>query len=376
MDEFTKRTWAEISLKAIEHNYRELRSKLPEGCRFMALVKANAYGHGAIPIASMLESIGCDYFAVSCIDEAEELRGAGIAAPILILGYTPPEYAERLAKENITQAVSGLEAAAAYSEALSGTGRTLRVHLKLETGMGRTGFDVKRGDAAEVIEALKLPSLDAEGVFTHFAVSDEPSRDEYTQKQLAAFRAAVERIEAGSGHSFKIRHCTNSGAMINYPQTYMDMVRPGVALYGLYPAKERGGVELIPAMQLKSRVYAITEHPAGDSISYGCTFTAPRDMRLAVIPIGYADGLHRVLSNEVEFLIHGRRVKQVGRICMDMCMADVTDIPDVMVGDVVTVFGRDGDALLPVEEMAGKAGTINYEIICDVSPRVKRVYVS
>lgn len=375
MDELTKRTWAEISLKAIEHNYREMRSKLPAGCRFLALIKANAYGHGALPVAAMLEKAGCDYFAVACVDEAEELRSAGIRTPILILGYSPREYVARLAGESVTQAVSSLETARAYSDALSGTGLTLKIHIKLETGMGRTGFDVKRGDVSEVLELLKLPNLEVEGIFTHFAVSDEPSKEEYTRAQLSAFTSAVERIEAESGHTFKIKHCTNSGAMINYPRTYMDMVRPGVALYGMYPADERGDVELIPAMQLKSRVYAITEHPAGDCISYGCTYTAPRDVRLAVIPIGYADGLHRVLSNKAEFLLHGKRVRQVGRICMDMCMVDVTDLDGVNVGDTVTIFGKDGDAVLPVEELAKKADTINYEIVCDVSPRVSRVYV-
>ncbi len=244
--------------------------------------------------------------------------------------------------------------------------------------MGRLGFDVKNRDVSNAVEAVQLPNLQPEGVFTHFAVSDEPSREgceAYTRRQFKAFMDATSEIERRANIKFDIRHCTNSGAMINYPETYLDMVRPGIALYGLYPAKEQGGIALRPAMSLRSRIAAVTDHAAGDSIGYGCTFTAKRPSRFAVIPVGYADGLHRALSNKLEFLIHGKRCPQVGRICMDMCMVDVTGAPDVKAGDVATIFGADGKETISVNELAEKAGTISYELLCAVSPRVPRVYV-
>ncbi len=378
MDDCKKRTWAEIDLSAIEDNVRSMKSKLPAGCRFLGVVKADAYGHGAVPVAKRLEQYGADYLAVACIDEAEELRAAGVRLPILIFGATAADYAVQLAELGVTQAVSSLEMARAFSEKLAAAGKTLRVHLKLETGMGRTGFDVKRGDVADAVEAVRLPGLDPEGVFTHFAVSDEPARagcDAYTQKQFQIFTDAIASIEREAGLKFRIRHCTNSGAMVNYPAFCLDMVRPGIDLYGLYPGAERGEVTLRPAMALRSRIAAVTEHEAGDAISYGCTFTAQRKIRLAVVPIGYADGLHRTLSGKIEVLIHGVRCRQVGRICMDMCMVDVTDVPDVREGDTATIFGTDGSESISVDELAEKAGTISYEMLCAVSPRVPRVYL-
>ena len=372
MNDLTKRTWAEVSLGAIEHNYRAMRSQLPEGCRFLGVVKANSYGHGAVKVSRLLESLGCEYLAVACIDEARELREAGIGLPILILGYTPASCARELAELQITQAVGSLDAARSLSDALEGTGLRLKVHLKLETGMGRTGFRVF-GDwqALPAVAAVMLPNLDAEGVFTHFCVSDaDEETRKFTWTQLDRFKKGVEAIEAGSGHTFLIHHCTNSGAMMSFPETYWDMVRPGVSLYGMYPGPDRARVDLIPAMTLKTRVAYIENHEPGDTVSYGRTFTADRPCRIAVLPIGYADGLHRVLSNKLEVMINGRRVRQVGRICMDMCMADVTGL-DVKPGDEVEIFGRN----MPIDDVADLAGTIHYEITCAVSPRVPRVYV-
>ena len=369
------RTWAEISLDSIEHNYRAMRARLPEGCRFLAVVKADAYGHGAVKVARLLEKCGADYLAVACFSEALELRQAGVALPILILGYTAPELAVELAELNITQAVGDFGMAIELSRRLAEAGKTLKIHIKLETGMGRTGFySGDEGDFLRLKQTLSLPGLDAEGIFTHFAVSDEPRELEYTQTQFRRFMDTMALLEKETGYSFKIRHCTNSGAMINYPQVYLDMVRPGLALYGMYPAAEHGALELRPAMQLKSRIAMITNHKKGDSISYGRTFRADRDMRVAVLPIGYADGLHRVLSNRLEVLINGRRCRQIGRICMDMCMVDVTGLPGVKPGDIATIFGHDGEAFIPVEELAEKAGTISYELVCAVSRRVPRVY--
>ncbi len=372
MDDRKKRTWAEISLRAIEHNYKAMRAHLQPGCRFLGVVKANAYGHGANEVAHLLAGLGCEHLAVACLDEAVSLRRQGIKLPILILGYTSPLYARELADYQITQAVGSLDMAQAMSDALAGTGKTLKVHLKLETGMGRTGFRAYGDGALDApAQAMLLPNLDVQGVFTHFCVSDgEENIRDFTHVQHQRFQDAFRAIEAQTGRQFAIHHCTNSGAMLSFPETYMDMVRPGIALYGLYPGPDKGGIELIPAMELKTRVAYVEDHMPGDTISYGRTFTVERPSRMAVLPIGYADGLHRVLSNKLTVSINGQRAKQVGRICMDMCMADVTGL-DVKPGDEVEIFGR----TMPAGDVADLAGTIHYELTCAVSPRVPRVYV-
>lgn len=366
------RTWAEVSLGNIRHNVENIRSTLPQGTKFLGVVKADAYGHGAVPVTKAVLEAGAEYLAVACLSEAEELRDAGIEAPILILGVTPAEYAGELARFRITQAVSSLE----YAKALSGNLTSpLKVHMKLDTGMSRTGFNTTRPEKfSDIVEALRLPNLDFEGVFTHFCVSDSFG-DPFTQVQHGRFVETIDKAEKASGRRFAIKHCANSGAVINYPELAHDMVRPGVITYGMYPAAEHGKLDLRPAMQLKSRVFAVTEHDAGDTISYGRTFTADRPMRFAVVPIGYADGLHRALSNKLEVLINGVRCRQRGRICMDMCMVDVTDLPACRVGDLVTVFGTDGDETILADELAEKAGTINYEITCALSRRVPRLYL-
>ena len=372
MDDRMKRTWAEISLGAIEHNYRAMRDKLAPGCRFLGVVKADAYGHGAVRVSGLLQDIGCDYLAVACLDEAVQLRRAGIGLPILILGYTLPQYGPVLAENHITQAVGSLAMAQALSESLAGTDSTVKVHLKLETGMGRTGFRAYGEDAlAEAAQAAMLPHLEAEGVFTHFCVSDgdENVRD-FTWQQLERFKTGFEAIEARTSRRFAIHHCTNSGAMIAFPETYMDMVRPGVALYGMYPGPDKGALELVPAMRLMTRVACVERHQPGDTISYGRTYTVTAPSDIAVLPIGYADGLHRALSNKLTPYLAGTRVRQVGRICMDMCMADVTGL-GVKPGDVAEIFGQHVNA----GEVADLAGTIHYELLCAVSPRVPRIYV-
>lgn len=374
MLENRKRTWAEVKLSAISWNCDEMHAKMPKGCKLMGLVKADAYGHGAVVVAKFLEIIHCDYLAVAYIDEARELRNAGIKLPILILGSTQPEFADGLFDLDVAQTVGSIEDAKAYSKVAVALRKTLKIHIKLETGMGRMGFDVKNGDVGKVLEVLKLPNLEPEGIYTHFAVPDELGRDEYTKMQFKAFTDATTKIEGASGVHFAIRHCANSGAVVNYPEMYLDMVRPGIVLYGMYPGPDTGGLRLAPAMELKSRIVAVSEHEAGDCISYGCTFTADRKMKIAVLPIGYADGLHRALSNKIDVLIHGQRCRQIGRICMDMCMVDVTDVPDVKAGDIATIFGHDGREVISAKELANKAGTISYEIFCALSKRVPRVY--
>ncbi|NMA38216.1 MAG: alanine racemase [Papillibacter sp.] len=371
MDNLVKRTWAEISIKNIENNYRCLRSALPSGVGLMGVVKADSYGHGAVPVSLRLQELGCEYLAVTTIDEASELRENGITLPILILSPTPPECACELADLDLTQAVGDIAMARELSSRLNEASKKLKIHIKLETGMGRTGFTADdRSALDEVLELLNLPCLEAEGIFSHFAVS-EIADDSFNEEQFSRFGAAVDFLRKESGHSFKYKHCSNSGAVINFKKYSLNMVRPGLALYGMYPGSNMEDIGLLPAMELKTRVAAITKHKKGDTISYGRTYTVPHDMKFAVLPIGYADGLHRILSNNMSVLINGKRAPQIGRICMDMCMADVSGIPDCKVGDVATVFGIDPSA----DELAEKAGTINYEIVCSVSKRVPRVYV-
>jgi len=371
MERLKKRTWAEISLKNLEHNVRNMQAQLPDGCKYLGVVKANAYGHGVIPVAKRLEEIGVEYLAVACFDEAAELREAGIKAQILILGPSPAYLAKDIVElGNVAQAVGSLALAQQMSAQLEATGQTLPVHLKLDTGMCRTGFSVQQAAGmSDAMAMLELKNLEFQGVFTHFAVSDEAD-DEFTAYQYHAFLRAVAMLESHLGSSFPLRHCTNSGAMVNYPGTYMDLVRPGLAQYGLYPAGNRGALDLKPVMKLKTRVVEITDRMDGDTVSYGRTYTCEGQRRFAVLSIGYADGLHRALSGKMEVVIKGRKAPQCGRICMDMCMVDITDLPEVQVGDEVEIFGEQQS----VDGLAKLANTISYELLCAVSPRVPRVY--
>lgn len=374
MKQQERRTWAEISLPNLEHNYRALRALLPEGCRFLGVVKADAYGHGAVPVARKLEELGAEYLAVACLAEARELREAGVLTPILLLGYTPTDCAEELLRYGLTQTVYDLESARAFSAAAQAAGRRLRIHVKADTGMSRLGWLCNEGHRTEAADAIAavcaLPGLEAEGLFTHFADAD--GNEEYTMGQFTRFLDARQALEA-LGVRFKICHCAASAAVLNYPCTHMDMVRPGIALYGYYPAPGLEGLDssgLLPVMALKTRVAAVRAVPAGTCVSYGCTARLERDSRLAVLPVGYGDGYPRLLSNRMEVLLRGRRCPVVGRICMDMCMVDVTDVPDAVPGDVAELYGREG----LLEQAAALAGTIPYELLCNVNPRVPRIY--
>ncbi len=371
------RAWAEVSLSNIEHNYIAMRARLHSGTRFLGIVKADAYGHGAVQVARLLQELKCDYLGVACIDEALTLRESGITLPILIMGYTPTQFTHKLLEQNLTQTVYSLEMAEEFSNAAVSLGKTLNVHLKADSGMGRLGFTCHDGRDPEkdMLRTLMLPGLYPEGIFSHFAISDVCG-DAYTEKQFNDFKALVDRLEKSACYKFQIKHCANSGAMINYDWTYIDMVRPGLMLYGFYPDEETGGIELRPAMELKARIAQIKELDEGDTVSYGRIYTVPSKRKVAVITIGYADGLHRVLSGKIDVLIRGKRAHQIGRICMDMCMVDLTDIPDAQTGDVVTVFGRDGKEFISVVDLANKADTISWELLCAVSPRVPRVYLS
>lgn len=372
MNDLQKRTWAEIHLDRLEHNYRALRAVAP-GCKFVGLVKADAYGHGAIPVAKKLEALGADYLAVACLDEALELRRSGIVAPVLILGNTPLQYTGELLEAGITQTVYDLEQAREFSRRALELGGRLRCHLKVDTGMSRLGIlcdEAHMAHGVDILEEMyRLPGLEVEGVFMHFADAD--SCPPYSEMQIRRFRSVLAALEQ-RGCTFPIRHCCAGAATLNYPEAHFDMIRPGIPLYGLYPdPSTEGKIDLQPVMELKTRIISLKRMPKGACISYGRTYTLERDSLVAAVPVGYADGLFRLLSGRIEMAVRGQKVKQIGRICMDMCMLDVTDVPEIAIGDVVTVFG-DG---APVQTLADTLGTITYELLCAVSPRVPRVYL-
>ena len=375
-----KRTWAGVSLDNLEHNYRAIKNHIPEGCRFLGVMKADAYGHGAVPLSHALCELGAEYLAVSNLEEAIQLRRGGVRAPMLILGYTPASFADTMVFMDITQEVHSLEYAKELDTALAGTNYILNVHLKLDTGMTRIGFfayDHER-TLPELLEVCGLPHLHVEGVFTHFCVADSkaPEDEAFTRTQYARFTAMLDAL-AAHGIRPELRHCASSGATILYPELALDMVRPGIATYGHAPSEDAEGIlDLRPLMTVRTTVAQLREIPAGTSISYGRTYTAERDMRVAVLPIGYADGLLRGLSGKVSFRIRGRMARSVGRICMDMCMVDVSEIPEIRVGDEAALFGYDTDGtLLPCERIAQQAGTISYEILCDIGKRIPRIYM-
>ena len=373
-DTILRRTWAEIDLDALAHNYRRARELTGPGVRYLGVVKADAYGHGAIQVAAQLEELGADYLAVSSLDEARELRHGGIDAPILILGHTPPEMVPELIRYHITQAVSAWAKAEEYNAAASACGGRLKVHIKVDTGMSRLGFLVRDehfdGGVEAIAASCALPGLEAEGIFTHFAVSDEDDTDSeaYTREQFALFLRVVNAL-AERGRTFPIRHCANSGALARYPEMYLDMVRPGIALYGVGADAKRLGLR--PVMTLKSSVSTIKIFDPGTDISYGRTYRAADKARIGVLPIGYADGLFRGLSNRLAVVTDQGFAPIRGRICMDMTMVDLTGLPDVKVGSEVEIFGRRQS----VDHLAQLLDTISYELLCAVSKRVPRVYL-
>ncbi len=369
-----ERVWAEVSLQAVASNLRAVRSVLSPDCRVMASVKADAYGHGAVAVARALAEAGVDHLAVSHVNEAAELREAGITLPILLLAYTPPSEAARLAALGVAQSVSDREYAVALNEAAAAAGVSVAVHIKLDTGMGRIGFVCHEATPTEdIVAACALPQLCVEGVFTHFALADvaTPEADAFTKLQFSRFTAALAALEA-QGVTFPLRHCCNSAAALRFPEMHLDMVRPGIVLYGCPPDEALSlPVTLTPVMTLCSVVAQVKTVPAGTHVSYGGTAVTTGETRLATVPIGYADGLPRVCSNRMALGVGGGRAPIVGRVCMDQCILDVTELPAVTPGETVTVFG----AAPTAGELAATADTISYEILCRVGKRVPRVYV-
>ena len=365
------RTWAEVDLDAVLHNFMAARTHLPENLKLLVTVKANGYGHGAVPIAKLLEG-KADYFALAAMDEAVQLRQAGIRAPLLILGPVLPADYPRATAYDVDLTVSSLEEAKAISACAESQGKKITVHFALDTGMSRIGFACTEAAAEEIRAASQLPGLIPKGIFSHFAMSDSKDKS-YVNLQTENFR----RMLAYVGVDFPIRHLYNSAAIAELEPEF-DMAREGIILYGLQPSDEVnldaiGGVN--PVMSLRSHVSFVKHLSAGTPISYGCTYVTEKDSVIATVMAGYADGVPRLLSNCGEVIIRGVKAPIVGRVCMDQFMVDVTHIPGACAGDTVTIFGTDGEETITADEVAAKAQTIGYELVCGIAPRVPRVYL-
>ena len=365
-------TWAEIDLGAIVGNYRAMAERV--GVAVMGIVKADAYGHGAVPVAKALADLRPPMFAVAITQEAIELRQAGITQPILVLGCILSDEIAAACGHDLTLQISDLALAREVSRRAVGAGRPVRVHLKVDTGMGRAGMSPD--EAVEAAAAMAaLPGIELDGLMTHFPSSDETSGEAFTRGQIQAFGQCIAKLDA-CGIRPRWRHAANSGAVLAHPPAWLDMVRPGMALYGCYPGPEaQRTVPLRQAMTLKTRVVLTKDVPSGRTLSYGRTFTTRRATRVALLPIGYDDGMDRRLSNCGEVLIRGARCPILGRVCMDQCLADVTHVPAAGVGDEVVIYGRQGDERILIEDVAARIGTIPNVLVCAVSRRVPRVYV-
>jgi len=380
--------WAEIDLASIAHNVRELRRATRSTAGLMAVVKADGYGHGAVEVAKRALISGAEWLGVARIEEALKLRRAGLEAPILVFGYTSPDRIDDLIEHRLVQSVFDLETAEALSARSVARGAKTEVHLKIDTGMGRLGLpadallaaDAGRTGPDRIVNQVKrlfrLPGLRIGGIFTHFAAADSPDRSS-AEFQLELFTDLLNRLRQ-AGCEFPIRHAANSAAVIEMPESHLDLVRPGIALYGLYPSEtvSRSTVALRPAMSLKSRIIQLKSVPAGFKVSYGMTYETPTATHIATVPVGYADGLDRRLSSCGHMLVGGRRAPIVGRVCMDLTMLAVDDAARIKQTDEVVVFGRQGNAGIHVDELAAQLGTISYEIVTNISVRVPRVYLN
>lgn len=368
------RTYAEINLGAIRHNIAEERRRVGGSAKIMAIIKADAYGHGDVRVAEALDDL-VDAYGVAVAEEALRLREKGIGKMMLILGYTGSGWFEELIRHDISQTVYSYPMAKELSDVAVKMGKPAHIHIKVDTGMSRIGFLPVR-DNIEVIRAIReLPGIQIEGIFTHFARADEETA-EAAREPFEKFIIFVRELESRGIH-IPLKHAANSASVILFPESYLDMVRSGITTYGLYPS-EKVPKELLsirPALQWKSIVsFVKTIHP-GTSVGYGGTFTAKRETVVATVPVGYADGVRRDLSGKGRVLIRGQYAAIIGRICMDQFMVDVTDIPDVCVDDTVTLIGEDGENRISVEEVAELAHSFNYEYVCGISARVPRKYV-
>jgi alanine racemase len=372
--------WAEIDLSAYRHNIGELKKITAAGARFMAVVKADGYGHGAVEVSRVALESGADCLGVARLEEGLQLRHAGIAAPILIFGYTPPRNARDLIDNDLTQTVFSYSAAEALAGQAERCGRKLRAQIKVDTGMGRLGVLATETSADqrlhEVQSIASLSGLEIEGLYTHFATADSADAS-YAELQLRRLRELLGAL-ATLGLEIPIKHAANSAALMHLPDSHLDLVRPGIATYGLQPSSQwqRDDLNLEPVLQWKTRIIHLKKVPAGFGVSYGITYKTSEPTTLAIVPVGYADGLNRALSSRGQMLVEGRRVPIVGRVCMDLTILDVGEVPGVSVGDEVVVLGRQGERVLTAEDMAATLDTINYEIVTSISQRVPRIYVN
>ena len=370
------RVEARVDLNAIRHNLKQVRNKLHKGTKLMVIIKADAYGHGAVPIAKALDEEWIDAYGVAIIEEAIELRAAGITKPILILGYTPKEQYSLVVAYDVTQTVFQYEMAEALSAEAVRQGRPAKIHIKIDTGMSRIGYPDSPESVKEIKQISQLDGIQIEGLFTHFARADETDKSS-TERQLQRFLDFTDILER-EGISIPIKHASNSAGAIDHKRAELNMIRCGIATYGIYPSEEvsRTEVQLIPAMELITHVIYVKEVEAGVGISYGATYVTGRKTKVATIPVGYADGYSRNLSNTGKVIIHGQYAPIIGRICMDQFMVDVTDIDGVKQGDFVTLLGREGNSYISVEELAAWSHSFPYELVCNVGKRIPRVYTT
>lgn len=370
------RVYAKIDLDAIAYNMEQMKQSIKPDTKVMAVIKADGYGHGAVQIAEMMER--WDYiwgFAVATLDEAVVLRTEGIKKPILVLGCVFPDQYMEMLKHDIRMNIYTEEMAESISRMAAREGKTAYMHIKLDTGMSRLGFGIHEQSVETIKRISEMANVNMEGIFTHFAKADETDKS-FTKKQMEEFLWMTERLRE-RGVCFTYEHCSNSAAIIDVPEANFDIVRAGISTYGLYPSEEvdKARVKLKPALALKSHVAFVKEIEAGTPVSYGGMFIAEKKMKIATIPVGYADGYPRSLSNKGYVLIRGKKAPILGRVCMDQFMVDVTEIEGVSFGDKVTMIGRDGNEVLPVEVLSELSDRFNYEFICDLGKRIPRVYV-
>ena len=371
---YYKRTVAEINLDAVDFNIKRIREKVPSGVRILGTVKADGYGHGAVEVSEVLKENGVDIFAVAMLDEAVHLRKNGIDDEILILGFTPANYISEVIKYDIIQTVSSIHEAQIISAEAKKQNKTAKVHIKIDTGMGRLGFPACPESVKKIIDIAEMDNLVIDGIFTHFAVSDIKDKS-FTKIKRDKFVCIINSLEE-SGVNIPVKHCANSAAIIDFDDLFFNMVRPGIILYGLYPSDEvrKENLPLMPAMSLKTQVSFIKEVEDKTTISYGRTYAANGRRKIATLPVGYADGFSRLLSNKGFAVVGGVKVPITGRICMDQCMVDITDVDGVEVQDEIVLIGRMGNAEITADEVAEIIGTINYEVVCMIDKRVPRVY--
>lgn len=374
--EKTRPVWAEINLDNLAHNIKEVRKHTKKNSMVTAVVKANGYGHGSVDIANTFLKNGADRLAVAMLTEAIELRKSGIKSPILILGYTPTTQFDMVIKYDLIQTIYNYEDAKILSQVAVEMGKDAIIHIKLDTGMSRIGFLPGEKTTEEILKISNLKNIYIEGMYTHFAKADEKDKT-HVKVQFEKYMMVVKDLE-DKGLDIKIKHVSNSASIIDLPDYNLDMVRAGIMIYGFYPSNEvdKENINLKPAMNLKARVSHIKMVSKGTGISYGQIFKTEKKSKIATLPLGYADGFTRLLTEKAEVYVKGKRVNVVGKICMDQCMIDVTEIEDIDIGDEVVIFGYGEEGYPHADELAEKIGTINYEIVCMVGRRVPRVYVS